>query len=46
MGHDDPETTFKHYAKAGTKRNAEKFWVLTPTMTTRKNVIAFRKTTV
>lgn len=30
MGHDDPETTFKHYAKAATKREAVKFWGLMP----------------
>jgi integrase len=43
LGHDDPETTFKHYAKAATKRAAEKFWAIMPKTTAAKNVIAFRK---
>ena len=30
LGHDDPETTFRHYAKAATKRDAEKFWAIMP----------------
>lgn len=30
LGHDDPETTFKHYAKAATKRDAEIFWAIHP----------------
>jgi integrase len=42
MGHDDPETTFKHYAKAATKRDAEKFWALAPKLLERNNLIAFR----
>jgi integrase len=41
MGHDDPETTFKHYAKAATKRDAEKFWALEPKASAVKNVVAF-----
>lgn len=43
LGHDDPQTTFKHYAKAATKREAEKFWAIMPKTTAAKNVIAFRK---
>lgn len=45
MGHDDPETTFKHYAKAATKRDAGKFWAFMPVVTTVKNVIEFREAT-
>jgi integrase len=45
LGHDHPETTFKHYAKAATKREAEKFWAIMPKPITAKNVIAFRKRT-
>ena len=43
LGHDDPETTFRHYAKAATKREAEKFWSIEPKPIATKNVIAFRK---
>ena len=43
LGHDDPETTFKHYAKAATKREAEKFWAIMPQAATGKKVIEFRK---
>jgi hypothetical protein len=43
MGHDDPETTFNHYAKAATKRDAEKFWAISPHITSISNVLAFRK---
>jgi integrase len=28
LGHDDPETTFRHYAKAATKREAAKFFAI------------------
>lgn len=44
LGHDDPETTFKHYAKAATKREAEKFWAIVP-KAAAKNVVAFREAT-
>ena len=30
LGHDDPQTTFRHYAKAATKREAQKFWAVMP----------------
>ena len=30
LGHDDPETTFRHYAKAATKRDALKFSSILP----------------
>ena len=43
LGHDDPETTFKHYAKAATKREAEKFWAILPKAGKAKNVVAFRR---
>jgi integrase len=43
LGHDDPETTFKHYAKAATKREAEKFWAIMAKPVVARNVIAFRK---
>jgi hypothetical protein len=43
LGHDDPATTFKHYAKAATRRDAEKFWSIMPRLIAAKNVIAFRK---
>jgi integrase len=43
LGHDDPETTFKHYAKAATKREAEKFWAIIPKPDVARNVVAFRK---
>ena len=42
LGHDDPETTFRHYAKAATRREAEKFWSIMPKPIAAKNVIAFR----
>jgi hypothetical protein len=41
MGHDDPETTFKHYAKAATKRDAEKFWAIFPRVAAIANIVAF-----
>lgn len=31
LGHDDPGTTFRHYAKAATKREAAKFFAIMPT---------------
>jgi len=43
LGHDDPETTFKHYAKVATKRDAEKFWAIEPKETSGKNVVEMRK---
>jgi integrase len=43
LGHDDPETTFKHYAKAATKREAEKFWAIMPEPIRAKKIIAFGK---
>jgi integrase len=40
LGHDDPGTTFRHYAKAATKREAERFWTIAPK--TAPKVVAFR----
>ena len=42
-GHDDPATLFRHYAKAATKRDAEKFWAIMPKAVAAKNVIEFRR---
>ena len=42
LGHDDPETTFKHYAKAATRRDAEKFWAIMPKETV-PNVVKFQQ---
>ena len=30
LGHANPEVTFRHYAKAATRREAEKFWAIMP----------------
>jgi integrase len=30
MGHDDAETTFRHYHRAATERDAKKFWSIKP----------------
>lgn len=35
LGHDDPGTTFRHYAKAATKREAAKFFAILPKGATR-----------
>ncbi|MEO6785872.1 MAG: tyrosine-type recombinase/integrase [Chthoniobacteraceae bacterium] len=43
LGHDDAQTTFKHYAKAATKRDAEKFWAIFPKAVPVKNLIELRK---
>jgi len=43
LGHDDPETTFKHYAKAATRREAERFWAITPEPMRAKKIVAFGK---
>jgi integrase/recombinase XerD len=43
LGHDDPETTFKHYAKAATKRDAEKFWAVMPKTAKARNVVSFQR---
>ena len=45
LGHDDPQTTFKHYAKVATNRDAEKFWAITPQSSSIRNVVEFRKIT-
>jgi integrase len=42
LGHDDPETTFKHYAKAATKRDAERFWSIKPSDARMENVVDFQ----
>jgi integrase len=39
LGHNDPGITFKHYAKAATKREAEKFWAIMPPEETK--IVAF-----
>jgi hypothetical protein len=41
LGHDDPQTTFRHYAKAATRREAERFWAIVPTKLPK--VVAFRQ---
>ena len=42
LGHDDPGTTFRHYAKVATRREAEKFWAIMPTSpASQSKVIAF-----
>jgi integrase len=41
LGHDDPETTFRHYAKAATKREAKKFFAVQPKVAKSRKVIAF-----
>jgi integrase len=43
LGHDDPATTFKHYAKAATKRDEEKFWAIIPKPVVARNVVAFQE---
>ena len=43
LGHDDPQTTFKHYAKAATKREAQKFWAIMPQTTKLPKVVAFQR---
>jgi integrase len=43
LGHDDPETTFKHYAKAATKRESHNFWAIMPKVATDKKVVSFSK---
>jgi integrase len=41
LGHDDPETTFRHYAKAATTREAKKFFAIQPKLAKSRKVIAF-----
>ena len=41
LGHDDPQTTFRHYAKAATKREAQKFWAIMPKAAKLPKVVAF-----
>jgi integrase len=44
LGHDRPTTTFRHYAKAATKREAEKFWAILPKVTANSSkVVAFQR---
>lgn len=43
LGHDDPETTFRHYAKAATKRDALKFHAILPKRKAGKKVIQFKE---
>ena len=40
LGHDNPQTTFRHYAKAATKREAQRFWAIMPK--TAPKVVVFR----
>jgi integrase len=42
LGHDDPQTTFRHYAKAATGREAEKFWAIMPKAAKSPKVGAFQ----
>jgi integrase len=42
LGHDDPQTTFRHYAKAATRREAEKFWAIMPKSAKSRKVVAFQ----
>ena len=43
LGHDDPQTTFRHYAKAATKREAQKFWAIMPKAAKLPKVVAFEQ---
>jgi integrase len=43
LGHDDPETTFKYYAKAATKRESHYFWAIMPKVAIDKKVLSFSK---
>jgi hypothetical protein len=43
LGHDGPETTFKHYAKVASKGDAGKFRAIAPRLRPAKNVVQFRK---
>jgi hypothetical protein len=40
-GHESPDMTFRHYAKAATRHEATKFWAIMPDKA--KNVVAFKK---
>lgn len=44
LGHETPDMTFRHYAKAATKRDAEKFWQIAPGKA--KNIITFKNRAV
>jgi len=44
LGHDDPETTFKHYAKAATKRDASKFYAILPKKRRGRKILKFEDT--
>ena len=39
LGHTNPKVTFHHYAKAATRREAEKFWAIMPA--SQSKVVAF-----
>ena len=41
-GHDDSATLFRYYAKAATKRDAEKFWAIMPKTATGKKMVRFK----
>jgi len=41
LGHDDPQTTFKHYAKAATAREAKKFWAIMPKKKRGEKILEF-----
>jgi len=45
-GHDDPATLFRHYAKAATKRDAEKFWSIMPKAANGNNVVPFSRSAI
>jgi integrase len=43
LGHDNPHTTFRHYAKVATRREAERFWAIMPKAAVAPKVVAFPK---
>lgn len=43
LGHESPDMTFRHYAKAATKREAKQFWKITPKRIQGGKIIEFRK---
>lgn len=43
LGHESPDMTFKHYAKAATKREAAAFWGIAPKRRRGGKIVAFKK---
>jgi integrase len=39
LGHTDFETTREHYAKAATKKEAQVYWAISPSVPTRQNIV-------